>query len=395
MSGSHPAEVYGRRKTILMNNSFFIIGAIMCCISNKYSLFLGRFVEGLGVGLESMVVPILLAEISSTETRGTVTLVHQVMHTIATIILLYSLTYLNLFLQVNLTLAIFLVGVISYGFVTYVDHGWQYIQAGAAIPAIIQLIFYSYVPESPKWLIRHGKMNEAEGYIRPLRPDEYNVKKEIESIVEETRATVSKSDGEGVNDITWKEVFQYKTAVVIGCTLMFFQAFTGINSVIFYSTTIFGYAGFSQAILATTTVGGINFITAVLSTYLIDKTGRKVLLLVGTYLMLASLIVLSTVLIAADNDPATQGVIAVVGVLMYVTGFSIGLGAASWVVLSEIMPTKLRTKAVSLFLSINWGNITYLLTHSLTHLLTYSLRCKPYHRISHVVHDRLVRWCQG
>ncbi len=98
MSGSHPAEVYGRRKTILMNNSFFIIGAIMCCISNKYTLFMGRFIEGLGVGLESMVVPILLAEISSTETRGTVTLVHQVMYTIATIILLHSLTYLNLFL---------------------------------------------------------------------------------------------------------------------------------------------------------------------------------------------------------------------------------------------------------------------------------------------------------
>jgi len=256
-----------------------------------------------------------------------------------------------------LTFAIFLVGVISYGFVTYVDHGWQYIQAGAAIPSIIQLIFYSYVPESPKWLIRHGKMDEAEGYIRPLRPDEYNVKRELESIIEETRASVVKSDDDGANDITWKEVFKYKTAVIIGCTLMFFQAFTGINSVIFYSTTIFRYAGFSQAILATTTVGGINFMMAVLSTYLIDKTGRKVLLLVGTYLMLASLIVLSTVLITADNDPVIQGVIAVVGVLMYVTGFSIGLGAASWVVLSEIMPTKLRTKAVSLFLSINWGNL--------------------------------------
>ena len=255
-----------------------------------------------------------------------------------------------------MTLAIFLVGVISYGFVTYVDHGWQYIQAGAAVPSILQLMFYSYVPESPKWLIRHGKMNEAEGYIRPLRPDDYNVKKEIESIIEETRVTALKSDN-SANDITWKEVFQYKTAVIIGCTLMFFQAFTGINSVIFYSTTIFGYAGFSQAILATTTVGGINFMMAVLSTYLIDKTGRKVLLLVGTYLMLASLIVLSTVLITADNDPETQGLIAVVGVLMFVTGFSIGLGAASWVVLSEIMPTKLRTKAVSLFLSINWGTL--------------------------------------
>ena len=62
------------------------------------------------------------------------------------------------------------------------------------MPSIIQLMFYSYVPESPKWLIRHGKMNEAEGYIRPLRPDDYNVKKEIESIIEETRVTALKSD---------------------------------------------------------------------------------------------------------------------------------------------------------------------------------------------------------
>lgn len=124
MLGSYPSELYGRRKAIIFNNINFIVGAVLCSISSKTSLFIGRFILGLGVGLESVVVPVLLAEISTPETRGTVTLVHQVL----------------------LTLAIFVVSLVSYGFVTYVSHGWQYIQAGAVVPSIIQLIFQSYIP---------------------------------------------------------------------------------------------------------------------------------------------------------------------------------------------------------------------------------------------------------
>ena len=187
----------------------------------------------------------------------------------------------------------------------------------------------------------------------PLRPIGYDVKEEVGAILSEC-AKSNDSTG-AAKEASWAEVLTHKKAMIIGCGLMFFQAMTGINSVIFYSTTIFGFAGFDQAILATASVGVINFIMSIASTYLIDKQGRKVLLLIGTYTMLFALLILSIVLLSADDNAKAQGVIAVIAVLIFVSGFSLGLGAVTWVVISEIMPTRLRTKAVSLFLSINWG----------------------------------------
>jgi MFS family permease len=104
------------------------------------------------------------------------------------------------------------------------------------------------------------------------------------------------------------------------------QAITGINSVVFYSTTIFGLAGFSQAIIGTSLVGAINVGATIVTSRLIDKTGRKILLLCGTYTMLFSLIVLSVVLVS-PVDETTQGIIAVLAVLLFVLGFAFGLGA--------------------------------------------------------------------
>ncbi len=156
-------------------------------------------------------------------------------------------------------------------------------------------------------------------------------------------------------DVTWDEVFQCRRAVIIGCGLTFFQAITGINSVVFYSTTIFELAGFSQSIIGTTIFGLLNFCMTLVSTVLIDKTGRRVLLLRGTYIMLFALVLLSSVLLSKLQDNV-QGGIAVAAVLVYVIGYAIGLGAVVWTILSEIMSTRLRMKAVSLFLSLNWGS---------------------------------------
>ena len=145
---------------------------------------------------------------------------------------------------------------------------------------------------------------------------------------------------------------------------------------IFYSTTIFGFAGFNDSILATVSVGAVNVLTTMLASRVVDQMGRKTLLLggkyacvelvclccygvwlyIGTSTMFVSLVVLSGVLGYGNSlGEATQGLIAVVSVLVYIFGFAIGLGAVCWVVMSEIMPQRLRTKAVSLFLSLNWG----------------------------------------
>ena len=136
---------------------------------------------------------------------------------------------------------------------------------------------------------------------------------------------------------------------------MLFSAVTGINSVIFYSSTIFGFAGFDNAIAATVAVGAINFIATGAATYLVDIYGRWELLWIGTNIMNVSLVMLAVVLLAANGTGALQGVLAVIAVLSYVVGFAIGLGAVSWVVMSEIMSTHLRSKAFGMFVSINWA----------------------------------------
>eukprot|EP01031_Cornospumella_fuschlensis_P035214 gene35214-42654_t len=374
MIGSKPSELKGRKFALLGNNFFFIVGAALACTGNLSALFIGRFISGLGVGVSSVVPPVLLSEIATSETRGTITTLHQLL----------------------LTLGIFVVSLLGYGFVTYVNHGWQYIQAFSAIPALFSLCMAGYTPESPKWLLgqatksaHNGNISaqsastlnqasnpltkdnnnknvleisvspsietsaqyiQAKETLEVLRPSGYDIQSEIQIIVKEAQEEAIKS----TEEVTWDEVFSAKQAVIIGCGLTFFQAITGINSVIFYSTTIFELAGFSESIIGTTIVGLLNFFMTLVSAVLIDKMGRRILLLRGTYIMLAALLLLSIVLLSPMEETA-QGSIAVVAVLIYVVGFAIGFGAVVWTILSEIMPTRLRMKAVSLFLSLNWG----------------------------------------
>jgi SP family galactose:H+ symporter-like MFS transporter len=324
--GNKPSGLYGRRLTTLWNNVFFIAGAILCCVSNKWVLFLGRFICGIGVGVESVVVPVLLSEMASPAHRGTITTLHQLL----------------------ITFGIFVAGILGYAFVTYVSSGWVVVQAVIALPAVAMLLGMSIIPESPKWLLAQGRGEEAAATMKLLRPSGYDVDGEIAGIQEEI-------DDSPKEDASWAEVFACKRSVVIGCGLMFFTAITGINSVIFYSSTIFGFAGFDNAIAATVAVGAINFIATGMATYLVDVYGRRQLLWVGTNIMIVSLAMLAAVLLGANDAGSIQGVLAVIAVLSYVIGFAVGLGAVSWVVLSEIMSTHLRSKAFGLFVSINWG----------------------------------------
>ena len=313
----------------MWNNSLMIVGGLLTALGMLEALYVGRFLVGVGVGIESVVVPVLLSEIASSETRGTITTLH----------------------QLYLTVGIFLSGMIGYGFVEHVDHGWQYVQGGIVIPSVIMLVCYRYVPESPKWLMLQSRESEAEKALVPLRDQGCDIKRELRSITEDV---LSASKQEVSSDVQWSEVFSAKKAVIIGSGLMFMSAMSGINTVIFYSTTIFDFAGFHEAILATASVGLVNMITTACATYFIDIYGRKTLLMLGMNCMVLSLGVLSVILICS-LDESVQGIIAVLATLLYVFGFAIGLGSVAWVIMSEIVPIRIRTKAFSLFVSINWA----------------------------------------
>jgi len=140
----------------------------------------------------------------------------------------------------------------------------------------------------------------------------------------------------------------------IGLALMFFNPMSGINAVIFYSTTIFNFAGFSQDILATISVRLVNVIMTVVSFFLVDRLGRKILLSRGTLVMWCSLILQGVILLALNSNEQVQGVLAVVGTLTFICGYAIGMGAVTWVLLNEILPDRLRPKTFSLFVAESW-----------------------------------------
>lgn len=335
MTGGPLSDTYGRRHITLVNNWFFIIGGAMCSISNKWLLYFGRLIAGLGVGIECVVVPILLAEIATPATRGTITTVHQLL----------------------LTFGIFFVGILGYGLVTYVDHGWVYIQACSTIPALLMLLLSVYVPESPKWLIQKNRKEDAKIVLLDLRGHDANVEEEINEIKEEIKQdnVVTDIHGNVVNDdATWADVFACRFQMLVGIGLGIIAAATGINAIIFYSTQVFAFAGFDEAILATASVGAVNLLATALATYVIDVLGRKQLLEIGTGLMTVSLLVLALILLSNLSENV-QGALAVITVLMYVTGFAIGIGAVMWVMMCEILDQRVRSKAFGLFISINWG----------------------------------------
>jgi len=323
-----PGELYGRRYTLLVNCFVLITGAVLSALGSKSLLFAGRFVSGLGVGCTSVLAPILLAEISPEAHRGTITTMH----------------------QVNVTLAILVASFVGYFFVTYEKHGWQWCQGVEVIPCIVMLLGYRYVPESPKWLVAQGRPDDALEQLKALRNPGDNLADEVRAMTADCKSAESNAA------VSWKEVFVSKRGVVIGCMLMLIQAFTGINTVVFYSTTIFGFAGFKQAILATSSFASVNFLATIFSAYIIDIYGRKILLFCGTCTMCVALVILSASLLSS-SDSNSSGLVAVFAVLLYVFGFAIGLGAVVWVMMSELIPTRSRSKAVSLFLTINWvGN---------------------------------------
>jgi sugar porter (SP) family MFS transporter len=291
-------------------------------MSHGFNGFLiGRFISGLAIGIVSMAAPLYIAEISPPENRG-------------------ALVSLN---QLCVTIGILLAYIITFLFSASAD--WRDMFAFAFIPVILQFVGLFFVSETPSWLISHDRQAEADAVLHKI---------------EGTHAKESLVRGQKEEDSPTKRHFKalFSPAVrlpfLIGIGVAVFQSITGINTVIYYAPQIFELAGYQTpetALFATILVGVINVIVTIISLWLIDRIGRRPLLIAGLIGMGLSLVVLG---ISFLEQGAALGLTAVLALLIYVAFFAVSLGPVAWLIISEIYPLGIRGRAMGIATFSNW-----------------------------------------
>ncbi len=322
------ADRYGRRKVILITALIFILGSLVAAVAYQLSvLLLGRLIVGVGIGLASMLTPLYLAETAPARSRG-------------------ALVSLN---QLAITCGI----LVSYlvGYLFSAGGAWRWMLGLGAVPGVILFCGMLVLPETPRWLAGHGRVAAARSVLARLRGAG-----KFEAELHDLRTDLQR---EG-RIVGWSALLDpaVRGPLVVGVGLAIFQQITGINTVIYFAPTIFQIAGFSSAsaaILATAGVGVVNVAMTVVAIRLIDRIGRRALLLNGLLGMAACLIVLGASFAIGSSSPGL-GWITVVSLAAYVGFFAIGLGPVFWLLISEIFPLYIRGRGMGVATIANWGS---------------------------------------
>jgi MFS transporter, SP family, galactose:H+ symporter len=309
------SDRFGRRPVLVVNAIIFGVFAVVTGMSPGLGLFLiARFLVGIAIGVTSMITPLYIAELAPSSIRGALVTLNQ--------------------------LAI-VTGIVVAYYVDYLFSGssnWRAMFISAVIPSILLLIALIFLPESPRWLAASGRYDDARRILSRVESAE-----ETERNMEELRR-VTETDR-----ISFWDLFapRFRKPLLVGIGLAIFQQITGVNTIIYYTPTILqmgGYHSASTAILATVLVGGVNLVATIVSLFLLDRVGRRPLLLIGIAGMTYGLGHLGYTFGVHHATPAA----VLIDVIVYLASFAISLGPIFWLLISEIYPTRVRGQAMSL-----------------------------------------------
>ena len=323
------ADVYGRKKVIIATAIIFAIGSILCGFATSvHWLIAGRMILGLAIGMVNFVVPLYLSEISPQKVRGMLVSLYQLAITAG---ILFS--YL-----INRVFALS-------------EYNWRWMLGSGLIPALILLIGISFLGDTPRWLISKKREKEAKEIFKKIEP-EIDADKHIAEI----KSTIAKSDTAQKSASAFQSWMLMP--IIVGIGMMFMQICTGINTIIYYTATIFQAAGFTDtlgALYATIGVGVVNFTMTFVAIFFTDKIGRKPLLYAGLLGVTVSLFVLGGSFYLTDILGDKLKWVAVGSVVFYIACFAFSLGPIGWIIVSEIMPLKIRGLAMSICTMANFG----------------------------------------
>lgn len=321
------SDRYGRRRLLIAAAVVFIIGALGSGFAGGVAtLIVSRVVLGLGVGTASSLIPTYLAELSPADKRGFLTGLFQLM-VMTGILIAYISNYA-------------LSGLFS---------GWRWMLGGAAIPALILFLGALVLPESPRFLVRQGREQEAGQVLSRMYAGNTDaVRVNLEQIREQA----------AVEDGGWHELFGSfaRPALIAAIGLAVFQQVMGCNTVLYYAPTIFTDVGFgvAAALIAHIGIGVFNVLVTVLGIAIMDKVDRKSMLIGGAVGMAVSLFVMSIAMKFSGGSRAAA-VMCVVALTVYIAFFSATWGPVMWIMIGEMFPLNIRGLGNSLGSTVNWA----------------------------------------
>ncbi len=325
------SDKYGRKIILLMAATLFTISALGCAVSSSFSiLVIFRIVGGMGVGIASMLSPLYISEISPPSLRGRLVALYQFSITFG---ILCSF-FINAWLLDKSIHGIFSSETFQ---LVFKDEVWRAMLGMEAIPAITFFILVTTIPKSPRWLVVKGKIDRATNILNRIIGSE-SAALEIRDIKE--TMTLKK---ESVKMLLMPGI---KIALLLGVSLAVLQQFTGIDAVIYYGPKILEQAGFglSEALGGQVIIGIINMLFTIIAILTIDKMGRKPLLIAGTSGMFVSLTAIGMLFALG----MAEGILLLSFILVFIASFAASLGPVVWVILSEIYPTRIRGRAMSI-----------------------------------------------
>jgi MFS transporter, SP family, arabinose:H+ symporter len=323
MTAGIPGQKWGGRETLRVLAVFYVISALGCAFAwNWHALLAARFIGGLGIGGSSVLGPVYIAELAPAKTRGRLVGTFQI-NIVIGILLAYLSNYL--------------IGLLGLGAME-----WRWQLGIAAIPAFLFLILLFGIPPSSRWLVTRKRVDEARTVLQMMGAD--NPEGELREIVDSIHLERLQTS-EPL--FSWKYRFPLFLAITIGM----FNQLSGINAILYYLNDIFAAAGYSKVSgdLQAVAVGGMNLAATLLGMSLIDKLGRKTLLLIGSVGTAACLFGVSWVFFTNSHQSYL-----LVFLTAYIAFFAISQGAVIWVYISEVFPNRVRAKGQSVGSSSHW-----------------------------------------
>ena len=317
------SDQYGRKSGLFCAALLFAISSFGMGIAPDLEIFvLMRFLSGIGVGMASMLSPMYIAEISPAHVRGRNVAIN----------------------QLTIVIGILITNLVNYKLSGLGEDSWRWMFGLGVVPSLLFLIGIVWLPESPRWLIAKGRVEEARAVLLRFGNS---------TVVDKTMVEVVQSNKEA-SPISFKEVLHksVRPAVVVGVTLAIFQQFCGINVVFNYTSTIFESIGASlgQQLFETVSIGIVNLLFTLVAMWQVDRLGRRPLMLIGSLGLAITYVVLAFLL---QNQ--LSSVMVSIFVLLSISVYATSLAPVTWVLISEIFPNRVRGMATSLAMVALWS----------------------------------------